>query len=196
MISRRISPLILACLAATWFVWGSTYLAIRFALVSFPPFFQMGTRLLLAGILLIAWVWWRGQKLPTFTQWRNAALVGALMLGGNVGGVAFAEQSVASGPVVAFMAVTPALMTLASLPFGIRPSRLEVIGIGIGIAGVFLLIRGATFASSPSGLLALTTATLAGQVALRAHDPHGATSFNRQTWRLRKRDWSTRSPCQ
>jgi drug/metabolite transporter (DMT)-like permease len=118
MISRRISPLILACLAATWFVWGSTYLAIRFALVSFPPFFQMGTRLLLAGILLIAWVWWRGQKLPTFTQWRNAALVGALMLGGNVGGVAFAEQSVASGPVVAFMAVTPALMTLASLPFG------------------------------------------------------------------------------
>jgi drug/metabolite transporter (DMT)-like permease len=161
VISRRIPPLVLACLAATWLVWGSTYLAIKFALVSFPPFFQMGTRLLMAGILLMAWIWWRGQKLPTFRQWRNAALVGALMLGGNQGGVAFAEQSVASGLVVAFMSVTPALMTLASLPFGIRPSRLEVFGIVIGIAGVLLLIRGATLSSSPGGLLALTVATLA-----------------------------------
>ena len=54
--SRGLSPLILACLAATWLIWGSTYLAIKFALVSFPPFLQMGTRFLCAGFLLLAWL--------------------------------------------------------------------------------------------------------------------------------------------
>jgi drug/metabolite transporter (DMT)-like permease len=51
-----LSPLIVACLAATWLVWGSTYLAIKFALVSLLPFFQMGTRFLVAGMLLLAWM--------------------------------------------------------------------------------------------------------------------------------------------
>ena len=159
-----LSPLVLACLAATWFVWGSTYLAIKFALVSFPPFFQMGTRFLVAGVLLFAWVLWKRQPLPTFVQWRNATLVGALMLGGGMGGTAFAEQTVASGLVVAFIAITPALITIASLPFGIRPSRLEVVGIGIGISGVLLLVSGAGFSASPAGLAAITTATLCWSV--------------------------------
>ena len=151
---------IFACLAATWLVWGSTYLAIKFALVSFPPFLQMGTRFIVAGTLLIAWARWRGQKMPTLTQWRNAMIVGALMLGGNVGGVAYAEQTVASGLVVAFTAVVPALITVASLPFGIKPSRLEFAGIGVGISGVLLLIRGTSFSSSPSGVIAMTIAVL------------------------------------
>lgn len=155
-----LSPLILACLAATWFIWGSTYLAIKFALVSFPPFFQMGTRFLIGGTFLLLWVWWRRQKMPTLTQWRNAAIVGTLMLAGNVGGVAYAEQTVASGLAVAFIAIVPALITIASLPFGIRPSRLEAIGIGIGIVGVLLLVRGETFAASSSGLVAITIAAL------------------------------------
>jgi len=156
----RISPLILACLAATWFVWGSTYLAIKFALVSFPPFFQGGTRFLAAGTLLLLWVWWRRQKMPTLTQWRNAAIVGAVMLGGNMGGVVYAEQTVASGLVVAFIAIVPALITIASLPFGIRPTRLEAIGIGIGIVGVLLLVRGDAFTASSAGLIAMIIAAL------------------------------------
>jgi len=149
-----------ACLLATWFVWGSTYLAIKFALVSFPPFLQMGTRFLVAGMLLIGWAWWRGVQMPNRLQWRNACIVGVLMLGGNVGGVAYAEQTVASGLAVAFIAVVPALITVASLPFGIRPSRLEVFGIAIGIAGVLLLIRGESFSASPAGLIAMTIAAL------------------------------------
>jgi drug/metabolite transporter (DMT)-like permease len=68
-----------ARLAATWIVWGSTYFAITIALVSFPPFFQIGTRLLVAGALLFLWVSWRGQAMPTLVQWRNAAVVGTLM---------------------------------------------------------------------------------------------------------------------
>jgi drug/metabolite transporter (DMT)-like permease len=50
----------MACLAATWVVWGSTYLAIKYALISFPPFLQMGSRFLFAGLLLMAWMRWRG----------------------------------------------------------------------------------------------------------------------------------------
>lgn len=59
--AARITPRLFACLAATWIVWGSTYFAIKIALVSFPPFFQVGTRLLVAGALLFLWVSWRGQ---------------------------------------------------------------------------------------------------------------------------------------
>ena len=79
-------PLVLLCLAATWLVWGSTYLAIKFALLSFPPFYQMGTRFLAAGLLLMAWMRWRGAPWPGRTQWRNALVVGTLMLGFGMGG--------------------------------------------------------------------------------------------------------------
>lgn len=157
----RLSPLIVACLAATWLVWGSTYLAIKFALVSFPPFFQMGTRFLVAGALLMLWVWWRREPMPTRVQWRNALIVGALMLGGGMGGTAYAEQSVASGLVVAFIAISPAMITLASLPFGVRPSRLEVAGIFVATIGVLLLVRGAGFSASPAGLVAVIVACTA-----------------------------------
>lgn len=155
-----LSPRVAACLAATWFIWGSTYLAIKFALVSFPPFLQNGTRFLLAGSLLLAWARWRGHAMPTLMQWRNALIVGALMLAANVGGVAYAEQTLASGLVVAFIAIVPALITIASLPFGVRPTRMEVIGIALGFFGVLLLVRGDAFASSPIGVLGIVTAAV------------------------------------
>jgi len=156
--AQRLSPLIIACLAATWLVWGSTYLAIKFALVSFPPFWQMGSRFLVAGGGLLAWMRWRGAALPTPQQWRNAALIGALMLGGGMGGTAYSEQTIASGLIVAFIAVCPAMIVLLNLPFGIRPSRLEVTGIAIGIAGVLMLVQGDGFSASPAGLLAISLA--------------------------------------
>lgn len=98
--------------------------------------------------------------MPTAIEWRNAAIVGALMLGANMGGVAYAEQFVASGLVVVFMAVTPALMTLANRAFGIRASSLELTGMGIGMFGVVLLTLGHSISSSPAGLVALTIAAL------------------------------------
>jgi drug/metabolite transporter (DMT)-like permease len=157
---ERISPLILGCLAATWLIWGSTYLAIKFALTSFPPFFQMSTRFVVAGSLLLLWCRCRSQKMPTPVQWRNALVIGTLMLGGGMGCVAYAEQSVASGVVVAFIAIVPLLTVLANRLFGIKPSRVEVLGISIGLAGVLLLARGHGFAGSPGGLLAVSIATL------------------------------------
>lgn len=156
--SSGLSPRVLACLAATWLVWGSTYLAIKFALISFPPFFQMGTRFLTAGVLLAAWMHWRGAAWPSARQWLNALVVGALMLGGGMGGTATAEQSVGSGLVVAFIAVMPLMIAALNLLWRVVPSRLELAGIIVGLIGVLMLTRGQGFEASPRGLAAITTA--------------------------------------
>ena len=177
-----LSPLVLSCLAATWLVWGSTYLAIKFALVSFPPFFQMGTRFLLAGVVLMAWMRWRGAAWPARRQWRNAWIVGALMLGGGMGGTAYAELTVGSGLVVAFIAVVPLMIAALNLAWGVRPTRLELAGIGVGLAGVLMLTQGAGFQASPAGLTASALACITwslGSVLSQRSLPlaPGATGF-------------------
>ncbi|MED5621710.1 drug/metabolite exporter YedA [Ideonella sp. BN130291] len=158
--SAPMSPLVLACLAATWVVWGSTYLAIKYALLSLPPFFQMGSRFLVAGLLLLGWMRWRGAALPSAREWRNALLVGTLMLAGGMGGTAYAEQTVGSGLVVAFIAVVPLMIALVNLCFGIRPQRLETAGIAVGLGGVLMLTQGAGFQASPAGLAAIAIACI------------------------------------
>ncbi len=160
----RLSPLVLACVAATWLVWGSTYFAIKVALQGFAPYFQMGTRFVAAGALLLAWMRWRGAAWPTAVQWRNAVVIGALMLGGGMGGTAMAEQTVGSGLVVAFIAVVPLMISLVNLFFGIRPGRAELLGIAVGLAGVLMLTQGRGFQASPSGLAAIATACLTWSV--------------------------------
>ena len=152
------SALILACLAATWLIWGSTYLAIKWALVSLPPFFQMGTRFVAAGLLLGLFALWRGARWPSSDQWLSAFILGALMLGGGYGATATAQLSIGSGLVVAFTAVVPALVSLAQLPYGVRPSRTEAAGIALGLAGVLLLMQGQGFSASPAGLAAMVVA--------------------------------------
>ena len=180
--ARALPPLLLLCLAATWLVWGSTYLAIKLALVSFPPFWQMGTRFLFAGALLMAWQRWRGAAWPNRTQWRNALLVGALMLVGGMGGTAYAETSVGSGLVVAFIAVVPLMIAALNLLWGVVPRRLEVAGIALGLVGVLMLTQGAGFSGSPAGLAAITIACLTwslGSVLSQRSLPlaAGATGF-------------------
>jgi drug/metabolite transporter (DMT)-like permease len=168
--ARRGAPpaLLVPALLACYLVWGSTYLAIRYALVSFPPFFQMGTRFLAAGALLMAWVLLRrraagdgGARLPTAREWRNALVIGTLMLGGGMGLTASAEQHIGSGLIAAFIAVVPMLVCGWGLLFGQRPSRLEFAGMAVGIAGVLLLVRGASFAAAPVGFACIAGATLA-----------------------------------
>ena len=153
--------LVLPALLACYLVWGSTYLAIRFALESFPPFFQMGTRFLCAGGLLLAWVVARGGALPSLAEWRNAAGVGTLMLGGGMGLVATAQQHVGSGLVATFVAIVPMLVCGWGLLFGQKPRLLEVAGMAVGLAGVLLLVRGASFMGSPVAIACLAGATLA-----------------------------------
>jgi drug/metabolite transporter (DMT)-like permease len=156
--SRRLPPIVLACLAATWLIWGSTYLAIRFALVSFPPYLQMGSRFLVAGVGLAAWMRWvRGAPWPDARQWGHAFVIGGLMLAGGMGSVAVSEQTVSSGLVVVFIAINPLVIALVNLFWRVVPGRLEMIGIGLGLAGVVMLTRGHGFQASPAGLIAVAT---------------------------------------
>ncbi|RYG09556.1 MAG: permease, partial [Burkholderiales bacterium] len=157
----RSAALLIPALLACYFVWGSTYLAIRVALASLPPFFQMGSRFLVAGVLLMAWVVARGHKLPTLMQWRNALLIGALMLGAGMGLVATASQHIGSGLIATFIAVVPMMVCGWGLLWGRRPSRLETAGMILGLMGVGLLMRGASFAAAPAGLACIAGATLA-----------------------------------
>jgi drug/metabolite transporter (DMT)-like permease len=157
--AQTLSPLIVSCLAVTWLVWGSTYLVIRFALLGFAPYFMMASRFLVAGALLLAWQVARGASLPAAREWRNAVIVGALMLGGGMGGVAFAEQTIASGLVVAFIAVMPLILVVINLLFGVRPARSELLAVLVGFGGVLMLTRGAGFHGSPAGLIAITVGT-------------------------------------
>jgi drug/metabolite transporter (DMT)-like permease len=153
------SPLVLGCLAATWLVWGSTYLVIRFALAGFAPYFLMATRFVFAGGVLLAWQLARGAPLPTARQWGNALLVGTLMLGGGMGGVAYAEQTIGSGLVVAFIAVVPLLLVVINLAFGVRPRGTELLAVLVGLGGVLMLTQGVGMRASPAGLAAITLGT-------------------------------------
>jgi len=156
----RLSPLVVACLAATWFIWGSGYLAIKVTLTGFPPFLMMGLRFLAAGALLMVWMLWRRTPMPTIRQWCNAAIIGTLMLGGGMGMIARAELTVDSGLVVAFIAVTPIMLAVFNLVYRIYPSRGEVVGMLIGLAGVLMLTQGEGYRASPAGLLEVTIAEL------------------------------------
>jgi drug/metabolite transporter (DMT)-like permease len=150
-----LSPLIAGCLAATWLIWGSTYLVIRFALVGFAPFFLMATRFLCAGALLMVWQMARGSRPPTPREWANAAVVGTLMIGGGMGCTAYAELTIASGLVVAFIAVIPLLLVVINAAFGEYPPRSELLAVFVGLAGVLMLTQGAGIRASPAGLTAV-----------------------------------------
>lgn len=183
--SLRLPPLILACLAATWLIWGSTYLAIRFALAGFSPFVLMGSRFVVAGGVLLAWMRLRRAAMPNWIEWRNAAIVGSLMLGCGMGGTAVAEQTVGSGIVVAFIAVTPILMVVLSTAFGVYPRGNEIIGVLVGLAGVLMLTQGAGFKASSAGLSAMVIACSgwsAGSVLSQRRFPlaRGATGYASQ----------------
>jgi drug/metabolite transporter (DMT)-like permease len=180
--SSKLSTLILACLLATWVVWGSTYLAIKFALISLPPFIQMGSRFIVAGALLLAWMKWRGAAMPTLIEWRNALVVGTLMLGIGMGGVAYSEQTVASGLVVSFIAVQPMWQALLQSVWKVYPTKFEMLGIIVGAIGVSMLVQGQGFGASTQGLVAITLAILCwglGSVLSQRVTPlaKGATGF-------------------
>ncbi len=143
----------LFALVAVYFVWGSTYLAIRFGLEGFPPLMLGGIRFLVAGLAMFAVLRWRGAASPTRAQWWNTGRVGALMLVGGVGLVTIAEDiGLGSGVTAAAVAIIPVWAALASGLFGEWPRRLEWIGLAVGFAGVLVLVQEGDLQASPLGL--------------------------------------------
>ncbi len=129
-------------LLALYIVWGSTYLAIRFSVETIPPFFHAALRFLISGAILYIWRRVAGDPAPTLNNWKSTAIVGAaLLLGGN-GLVAWAEQSVPSGIAALMIATSPFWLTLfeSFRSGGTKPTWQAILGLVIGFGGVFLLI--------------------------------------------------------
>jgi len=125
-----------------YIVWGSTYLAIRFAVFTIPPFFMAGMRFLVAGIILYTWRRVAGDPAPNRIQWKAAGIVGLFLLLGGNGGVTWAEQMVPSGIAALLIGSEPFWVILidALRPSGLRPNNRIVVGLGFGFMGIFLLL--------------------------------------------------------
>lgn len=174
-------PLVLLCLLITYVVWGTTYLAIRFTLESFPPLFMMGTRFLCAGLLLAAWLAWRGTPMPSWRLLRNCAVPALFLLVGGMGLTAIAEQTISSGATTVMIGSMPIFALIWSACFGNRPKWYEYVAIAIGSLGILVLTAGAEFRVSTGGVVALMLAvaswSFGSQLARRLELPQGAAAF-------------------
>ncbi len=154
-------------LLALYIVWGSTYLAIKFAVETIPPFLQAGVRFFVSGLILLVWQRAIGQPMPTRSQWRSAAIIGCLLLLGGNGLVSWAEQTIPSGIAALIVGSVPMFLVIteAFRPGGVRPSLLVILGLLIGFGGIYLLVgpaevSGAASRLDPLGIGALLLACL------------------------------------
>src|SRR3954467_10438955 len=120
--------------AALYTIWGSTYLAIKFAVETIPPYMMSAARFIVAGLILFAWSRWRGSPSPSKREWRDGAIVGFLLLAGGNGGVGWAEQKVPAGITALLVASVPMWAVLIdwARPHGKRPSLIVSLGLLIG----------------------------------------------------------------
>lgn len=146
---------IIVSIISVYIVWGSTYLAVRIALDSYPPFLMSGVRVLLAGFIVIGVLMLRGERLPDRKKIRNAMLIGVLMLGVGTGSTAFAEQWVDSGLAAIAVGAVPLWAGLFATFWEKRPTRREWGGIAIGLFGIVLLNFESGFRASVPGAIAL-----------------------------------------
>jgi len=131
-------------------IWGSTYLAIRFAIETFPPFLMAAIRFLIAGGVLYVWMRLRGAPRPTRANWKAATIVGGLLLLGGNGGVVKAEQVFPSGLTAVLITTVPIWMVLVELlrKDRIVPTLHVVLGLILGFGGVVLLVGPGDLAGS------------------------------------------------
>lgn len=160
--SRRSALLpLIASLFALYIIWGSTYFVIRVGVESWPPMMMAGLRFLTAGIILFAFLRWRGAPLPDRRALINAAIVGVLLLSVGNGLVTVAEhQNVPSGIAAVMVATVPLFAMCFSACFGIKTRLIEWAGIGIGLVGIILLNSAGHLAGNPWGAALILIASL------------------------------------
>ena len=149
--------------AAIYVIWGSTYLAIRYAVETIPPLVTAGVRHSVAGGILLAWAWARGFR-PKREHWAAGLVVGALFFLIGHGSLHWAEQYVGSGLAALLIATEPMFILLLAWAMNQqRISRISALGLGLGVVGVALLTRAelTTKGSSLLGLLAVLIGSLA-----------------------------------
>ena len=178
---------LIAAFAAVYIVWGSTYLAIRFAVETLPPLLMAGARFALAGAILLLWSRVQSHEAaPTRRDWKTGLVSGGLLLVGGNGLVVWAEQRVPSGITALLVAIVPVWMVLLDWlrPRGRRPHALVFIGLALGLGGLAMLVGpGATGAgdrTDVTGAMVLVLASLswaAGSLYTQ-HAPKASTGLN------------------
>jgi drug/metabolite transporter (DMT)-like permease len=157
---------LIAAFAAVYLIWGSTYLAIRFAVQTLPPLLMASARFVIAGTIVLLWARLRdGVAWPNRVEWRVGLIGGALLLLGGNGGVSWAEQRVPSGITALLVAVVPVFVVLLEWlrPGGRRPSAAVFAGVGLGLVGLALLA--AAVVSGEPARLSLARASTSSLVA-------------------------------
>lgn len=203
MPAKKQTFFIIAALFCTYFIWGSTYLAIRFGIESFPPFLMAGVRFTIPGLMLYGVMRLLGTSNPSKQQWLGAGVVGLLLPALGNGTVCYVQQTVSSSVAALAIATAPIWMAIFSSIWGHKISRQEWLGIAIGLIGIVLLNLGGSlhgdissallliFAAAswsfgsiwskhlpmPSGLMAVAVQMLVGGVALLA-----MSALRGETW--------------
>lgn len=139
--------ILIAAFAAVYIFWGSTYLAIKYAIETLPPFLMAGSRFVAAGAILLIWARFaKDYEKPKAAHWKTSFIVGTLLLLGGNGGVVFAEHYISSSLAALLVATEPFWIVLLSWLWlkGSRPNLKTILGIAIGFFGVWLLINGQT----------------------------------------------------
>lgn len=131
--------LVVGAFAAIYLVWGSTYLVVRYAIETIPPFLMFGSRCVVAGIMLFLLARWKGASPPTASQWRAAVLIGFLLIAVASSLVAWAEKKVPSSIAALIVSSLPLWMVLFDRRNG-RPSFMTIAGLVIGFSGVIVLV--------------------------------------------------------
>jgi drug/metabolite transporter (DMT)-like permease len=162
--AARLAPGAIAvalALASVYILWGSTYLAIRFALESYPPFILGALRMFVAGALMYGVLRWRGATPPTRKQWRTLWLLSIWMVLLSNGLVNLAETEVGSGLAAIAVASMPLFAGVFAMLRGRHPSKIEWVGLVIGFLGVIWLNAGSALSGSTLGLVCLIIAPIA-----------------------------------
>lgn len=153
LLSSRTSTLhVMLAMAAIYVIWGTTYLAIRYAVETIPPLLMMAMRHLSAGTVLYAWTRWRGTPAPRLREWGSAVIVGTILFLGGHGSLAWAEQRVPSGIAAVLVATLPMFILLLSRSTGTEMSfsKRALAGVALGFAGVLVLFGPDVFRHSES----------------------------------------------
>jgi drug/metabolite transporter (DMT)-like permease len=163
----RITLPIAGALGAVYILWGGTYLAMKVAIETLPPFTMAGIRFLLAGAIIYIWQAVRGVEKPPIGHWKNAAIIGGTMILGGNGSIVWAEQFVSSGIAAIIFATVPFWVMLLSWLWqgGKRPNGMVLGGLILGLIGITLLVNNSIGEISNTsfqwgGYIALIAATL------------------------------------
>ena len=151
--------LVILALFCTYFIWGSTYLAIRFGIESFPPFLMAGMRFTIAGAILYIVMRYLGAANPTKQQWLGASAVGILLPALGNGTVCYVQQTISSSVAALSIATAPIWMAIFSSIWGHKITNKEWLGVAVGFVGITLLnIGGSLHGELTSALLLIFAA--------------------------------------